>query len=157
MFLFNESRVVAILVDEDCAAVVVEGFPEKGFLGEAEDEEITRSGAFSEDVGDGFELGVGHMEGVVGFGGVVKKGINDSGRERGGGGGGSGRGGDEGRGGGGDGSSGCASVDKEEKEEEGESEEGEEGKKPYLGGSALFLDVRMKENEPCVIGIGFHF
>ena len=43
MFLFNESGVVAILVDENGTAVVVEGFPEKGFLSEAEDEEITRS------------------------------------------------------------------------------------------------------------------
>lgn len=67
MFLFKEGGIVAILIDENGAAVVVEGFPEKGLLGQSEDEEITWSGAFSKDVGNGFELGVGHVEGVIGF------------------------------------------------------------------------------------------
>ena len=156
VFFFDEGSVVSILVDEDSAAVVVEGFPEKGLLGEAEDEEITWSGAFSEDVGDGLEIGVGHVEGVIGFGGVVEKGVDDGSGKRGGGG-----GGDDGRGGNSsgssDGSSGGSGVEEEEEEEEGEGEEGQEGKQPNLGGGALFVDVRVEENEPGVIGIGFHF
>lgn len=46
---------------------MVQGFPEEGLVGEAEDEEIARGGAFSKHVGDGFEVGVRHVVCVVGL------------------------------------------------------------------------------------------
>ena len=48
--------VVAVFVDENRSSVVVEGFPEKGFGCEAEDEKVAWRGAFPKHVGDGFEV-----------------------------------------------------------------------------------------------------
>lgn len=76
MQFFDVGGVVAILVDENCTAVVVESFPEKRLVSEAENEKIARRRAFAEDVGDRFELGVRHVERVVGSGCVVEERID---------------------------------------------------------------------------------
>lgn len=44
------------LVDKDGVALEVQGFPEEGLVGEAEDEEVTGRGAAGEGVGDCGEL-----------------------------------------------------------------------------------------------------
>ncbi|GER46420.1 transcriptional regulator [Striga asiatica] len=66
--LLHVGRVVPVLVDEDGSARMVEGPPEEGLVGEAEDEEAARGGGALAD-------GVGHLAGVrvghaVGGGGV---------------------------------------------------------------------------------------
>ncbi|KAF7146220.1 hypothetical protein RHSIM_Rhsim04G0137900 [Rhododendron simsii] len=47
---------VGVLVDEDGAAMLVEGIPDRGFRGLVEDEEVA-VGAAAEVGSDGFELG----------------------------------------------------------------------------------------------------
>lgn len=56
MLFFEICGVVAVFVDEDGSAIVVQGFPEEGLLGEAKDEEIAGCGALSEHVGDWFDI-----------------------------------------------------------------------------------------------------
>lgn len=58
---------------------MVQGFPEEGFVGEAEDEKIARRRALPEHVGDGFEVGVRHVERVVGFRGIVEERVDHCG------------------------------------------------------------------------------
>ena len=62
MFLFHIGGVVPVLVNENGPAVVVEGFPEKGLVGEAEHEEVARGRALPKHVGDLLQLRVGHVE-----------------------------------------------------------------------------------------------
>jgi len=79
---------VFVLVEEDGAPLVVECGPEKGLVGEAEDEEV---GARREEegLGEGVDLPGGHgLGGGVGCSGVMEEGFGDGGRERGEGGGG---------------------------------------------------------------------
>lgn len=45
------------LVDKNGVALEVQGFPEEGLVGEAEDEEVAGRGAEGEGVGDCRELG----------------------------------------------------------------------------------------------------
>ncbi|KAI3462736.1 hypothetical protein Pfo_019399 [Paulownia fortunei] len=97
VLLLNVRRVVAVLVDEYGSAVVVEGFPEEGFVGEAEDEEVAGLRALPESVGNLLDVGVRHAVGVVGVGRVVNEGPGHGTRQRGAGGG--HRGGDGGSGG----------------------------------------------------------
>lgn len=79
VFFLDVGSVVPVLVDEHGSAVWVQGFPEEGFVGEAEDEEVARGGgrALAEGVGDGFDVGVGHPVGGVGVGSVVEEGGDD--------------------------------------------------------------------------------
>lgn len=56
MFFLYIRGVVAVFIDEDGSAVVVQGFPEKGLVGEAEDEEVARGRALSENIGDRFDV-----------------------------------------------------------------------------------------------------
>lgn len=58
VLLLEVGGVVAVLVDEDGAAVGVEGLPEEGLVGEAEDEEVARVGALAEGVGDLLDVGI---------------------------------------------------------------------------------------------------
>lgn len=107
---------VFTLVEEDCSAGVIEGPPEGGLVGEAEDEEVTWRRAASEDGGDEREFARGHFGGGVGGGGVVEEGGGEWWREAGG------------KGGGGWGVG--VVVGEEGGEEEGEGEEREEGEEP---------------------------
>lgn len=109
--------------------MVVERPPEERFVGEAEDEEVAGLGALAKNVGDLFDVGVGHPVGVVGDGRVVDERPDDGFRQRGiraaaaacG-----GRG-DEGGGGGGD----YGVVTRvDEGEETRDGEEGDEGEDP---------------------------
>lgn len=50
--LFEVSRVVSVLLNEDGASVVVQRFPEESLVRESEDEEVARRSAAAEDVGD---------------------------------------------------------------------------------------------------------
>lgn len=105
---------VFVLVEEHRAAVVVEGGPEEGLAGEAEDEKI-RSRVLNQSDGDGGELGGRHGFGsVVGGGGIVEESSGNGGGKRTGG----GRGGGGGGGGLGEGEGGGAEGEDEEESEE---------------------------------------
>ena len=54
VLFFYICSVISIFVNENSFAIVIEGFPEKGFVGEAEDKEITRRRAFSKHIRDRF-------------------------------------------------------------------------------------------------------